>query len=244
MFTDDNLYCMQITTPTYDTGADRKLRLSALLRWQQEAGGHHADKYGMGWEALAAENLAFVLVSGCGVIHRMPQCGERVTLQTWSDHVAGVRFYRGYRVCNEAGERLTESMGTFVLMDLNTRRLHRPTAADIGRLPPTAVREDSGCPIPAAVKPSAPLTPAGEWRVPASAVDFNRHLNNTVYADLLLDFLPPEHRHTTPRAYALQYHVEAKEDDSLSVLTGGADNTFFAEVRRGDTCCFAGSVTL
>ena len=244
MFTDDNLYIMPITTPTYDTGANRKLKLSALLRWQQEAGGHHADRYGMGWEALAEEGLAFVLVSGCGVIHRMPNCGERVTLQTWSDHVAGVRFYRGYRVCDEAGNRLTESMGTFVLMDLNTRRLHRPTAADIDRLPPTAVREDSNCPIPSAVKSPLPLQSAGEWTVPASAVDFNCHLNNTVYADLLTDFLPPEHRHATPRAYALQYHVEAREDDTLSILTARAADSFFAEVRRGDTCCFAGCVSI
>lgn len=242
-FTKQNVFSMPITTPTYDTGADRSLRLSALLRWQQEAGGHHAEKYGMGWEALAAEDLAFVLVGGCGVIHRMPRCGERVVLETWSDRVAGPRFYRGYRVCDGEGRRLTESMGVFVLMNLSTRRLHRPTEEDIRRLPPTAVREDSACPLPSAVKVPLPLSKAAEWTVPASAVDFNLHLNNTVYADLLLDFLPPEQRHAAPRAYALQYHAEAREDDPLSVFWGEQDGTAFVEVRRGDTLCFAGSAT-
>lgn len=235
-------FSMPILTPTYDAGPNRLLRLSALLRWQQEVGERHVINYQMDWESLAAKGMAFVLARGCGVIHRLPRSGEPVRLETWSDHIQGAQFYRGYRLLDEAGNRLTESMAAFALVDVATHRLLRPNGTELNGLP-TAVQE-SGCPLPPALKKTPVLTPVGEWKVPHSAVDLNRHLNNTVYADLLTDFLPADLREQSPRTYALYYLTEAKEDEVLTLHYGREGDDHYVEARSGDKRCFVGRVTL
>lgn len=238
----ENTFSMPMVTPTYDAAANGQLRLSALLRWQQEIGERQTKRYRMDWRALAEEGFAFVLARGCGVIHRLPEHGEEVTLQTWSDHIHGVQFFRGYRLLDAAGETLTESMASFALVDVNTHRLCRPSAIDMHGLP-TAPQE-TACPLPPALKELPPLEAVGEWTVRHSSVDFNRHLNNTVYADLLCDFLPAAVRELAPKAYALQYVTEAREGDTLTLYYGAAENDHFVEARVGDTRIFVGRITV
>ncbi len=233
-------YSMPMTVPTYDTAANGLLRVSALLRWQQEAGERQTKRYKLDWDALAEKGVAFVLARGCGEIYRLPRHGEQVTLQTWSDHIQGVQFFRGYRLVDAAGKILTESMASFALVDIHTHRLCRPSAVDMSALP-TAVQK-TACPLPPALKEIPPLAVAGEWTVRDSAVDFNRHLNNTVYADLLCDFLPPAVREQTPRRYALQYLTEAREGDTLTLYYGADKNVHYVEARVGENRCFVGRV--
>ncbi len=233
-------YSLSMTVPTYDTAANGLLRVSALLRWQQEVGEQQTKRYGLDWDSLAQKGVAFVLARGCGEIHRLPRHGEQVTMQTWSDRIQGVQFFRGYRLLSAAGETLTESMASFALVDIHTHRLCRPTVVDMSTLP-TAVQE-TACPLPPALKDVPPLTVVGEWTVRDSAVDFNRHLNNTVYADLLCDFLPAAVREQPPQRYALQYMTEAREGDTLTLYYGAKDNAHYVEARVGDTRCFVGRV--
>ena len=238
--TQEYLFTMPMVTPTYDVTAEGQLRLSALLRWQQEVGERHTKGYQMDWDSLVAQGVAFVLVRGCGVIHRMPRHGEAVRLQTWSDHLQGAQFFRGYRLLDEEGNRLTESMASFALVDVNTHRLCRPSAVDMHGLP-TAPQE-SGCGMPPVLKTLPPLTAVGEWTVRDSAVDFNHHLNNTVYADLLTDFLPAAVRAKPMKGFALQYLTEAREGDTLTLYYGNDDCAHYVEARVGETRCFVGRV--
>lgn len=239
---ENTVFSMPIHTPTYDVGPNKQLRLSALLRWQQEVGERHVANYQLDWESLAARGTAFVLARGCGVIHRLPHTGEDVRIETWSDHIQGVQFFRGYRLLDEAGNRLTESMATFALVDVESHRLRRPTGTELNGLP-SAVRE-SNCPLPPALKNTPPMVEVGEWCVPHSAVDLNRHLNNTVYADLLTDYLPADLRERTPRDYALYYISEAKEGERLTLYYGSDGDEHYVEARVGDKRCFVGRVTL
>ena len=235
-------FTMPLTVPTYDTGPSRCLRLSALLRWQQEIGEQHVLPFGLDWESLATQGIAFVLARGGGVIHRLPTSGERVTLETWSDRLQGVQFYRGYRLVDAAGECLTESMAAFALVDVNTHRLCRPPQGLFDVLP--TGHRDTGCPDPAALKNLPPMTTVGEWTVRHSAVDFNRHLNNTVYADLMMDFLPADVRAGTPTAYTLHYQNEAREGDTLTMQYGTDGTAHYVRACVGETTCFAGRLTM
>lgn len=236
------LFSLPLITPSFDVGPDRRLRLSALLRWQQEAGERQVRRFQMDWEPLAARGLAFVLTRGCGQVYRLPRVGEPVVLETWSDHVERAQFYRGYRLLDEEGERLTESYAAFCLVDVKSHRLCRPTPELAQRLP--GLCRESGCPLPAPLKELPPMAPAGEWRVHRSSVDLNRHLNNTVYADLLTDCLPEDLREAPLRGYALQYLAEAREGELLTLYHGARGAEHFVEVRAGETRCFLGRLTL
>ena len=241
-FDQDALYSLPLTVPSFDVGPSRTLRLSALLRWQQEAGERQVRRFHMDWEPLAARGLAFVLTRGWGKVYRLPRVGEEVTLETWSDRVERAQFYRGYRLLDGAGAPLTESFAAFCLVDVVSHRLTRPTPELAARLP-TGSRE-TGCPLPAHLKDLPPLSPAGEWRVRRSSVDLNRHLNNTVYADLLTDFLPEPLREAPIKGYALQYLTEAREGELLTLWYGAREGDHYVEVRAGETRCFVGRISL
>lgn len=236
----NGVFSLPFTVATFDVDASRRLRLSALLRWQQEAGERQVQGCGMGWEALAAENVAFVLARSSGVIRRLPLCGERVTLETWSAGVRHAQFHRGYRLCDEAGEPLTECRAVFALVDASTHRLCRPTAEQAARLP--EVEREMICPLPQAVAWPAGLVPTVTQTRPvwASEVDFNGHLNNTVYADRLTDTLPPDLQKTTPHAFLLQYAAEAREGDVLISQGAMAEKSWFFRVQNGENTCFFG----
>lgn len=236
------VFSMQICTPTYDVGWDGCLRLSALLRWQQEAGEQQLIRHNMAWETLAADGWAFVLTRAAGTIYRLPHSGERVRLETWQRRVLGASFLRGYRLIGGGEERLTECASTFCVVDAQTHQLLRARVLGERQLP--SLEREGACPPPRRLhEPDVSFVPVGEWEVHRSAVDFNRHLNNTVYADLLTDFLPEEAAARPMRTFTLQLEHEARCGDRLALRRAATADESFVEGWRGDVRCFLGSVT-
>lgn len=228
-----------LTVATFECDAYRRMTTAAMLRWQQEIGEHHAARFGLGWPQLAEKQRAFVLVQGGGRITRLPRCGETVTLETWSDRVHLARFYRGYRWKDERGQVLVDSAAVFVMVDLQTRRLHRPTAEESAALP----SENRGTPAVDGARPKMAVDEVVLTRaVPYSATDFNRHMNNTVYADWMSDILPPAFREREPRQYRLHYASEAREGELLTLRRAVSENAVQTQMSRGDTLCFEGEL--
>lgn len=237
------VFCMPIHTPTYDTGWDHRLRVSSLLRWQQEVGEHHLIGFDMPWKTLAARGFAFVLTRAAGELHRLPESGEPVQLETWQQKIEGVNFHRGYRLRGADGERLADCASVFALVDVNTHRLLRPRVLDPMPVP-SVEREDSFFAPPRLRLPELTFANAGEWTVRRSSVDFNGHLNNTVYADLLTDFLPLDWQEKKPRAFQLQFEHEARLGDTLALRHATEENDVYVEGWNGDTRCFVGRITV
>lgn len=239
--TEKGLLSMPIYTPTYDVGWDGYLRLSALLRWQQEAGERHLRRYDMSWDTLMQQGMAFVLTRAAGEIFARPRAGEAVRLETWQRKVSGASFLRGYRLRNEQGERLTECVSTFGLVDaIHHRLLRTDVLAD--RLLPSLEREDSCAPPRRLRVDEAQLTPVGTWTVHRSTVDFNRHLNNTVYADLLTDFLPEEVAVRPLRRFTLQLEHEVRGGEELALRYAALDGAHYVAGFCGEGRHFIGCV--
>lgn len=238
----EGVFSMPICTPTYDVGWDRRLRLSSLLRWQQEAGEQQLIGYDMQWEKMAARGFVFVLTRAAGVLHRMPVSSEPVRLETWQQAITGACFLRGYRLIGEGEERLADCASTFAVVDVNTHRPLRPRVVEPQVLP--SVQRESPCTVPPRLRPPKDgFVDAREWTVLRSAVDFNGHLNNAVYADLLTDFLPAAVAEKAPRAFALQFEHEARLGDRLTLRHAMDGDAVFVEGWREDIRCFSGRVT-
>ena len=91
------------------------------------------------------------------------------------------------------------------------------TCADPGRFPVTGV------------------SPAGEYTVRWSDTDRNGHLNNTHYADLMLDYLPAERLSGAPAEVDLHFAGECLLGDTLemAVAEEGAVSTVTGTTARG-----------
>lgn len=181
-------YVLPVTVATYDVGPDDRLRLSAILRYQQEAAEQHLAPGGMSWNELMAHGIAFVASRWHVQLLRLPGTGERVTLTTWHRERKGPRFFRCFSWRDAAGEEIIRGVMQYALVSVEDHRLLRGDEFE-----QFGVMENPGrtvaCDDPGKWRQPA-LAPAGTFTVRWSDTDRNGHLNNTRFADLACDALP------------------------------------------------------
>ncbi len=227
---------------TYDVGPNRLLTPSAQLRLQQEAGERHFGEGGLNFEGVASFGMAFVVLQNNAVITRRPAIGEAIVIKTWSRNVKGMRFFRCYRFEDEAGNTLIDSVASFALVDLNEHTLLRPTQFPVEVAHQPALPH--GCPDPAKLKLPAVMQPCGEQTVTLSQLDFNGHLNNTRYADIVFDYLPADTL-VAMRGFSITFSHEAKKGDRLQLFSGqGEDSAWYITAQNGDQACFTAQVRI
>lgn len=212
-------YTWDIRIHSYEAGPDRRLRLSSQLKLQQEVGELHFSAGGLGYDELYRHGIAFVLTRTHSLISRAPELGEQVHLRTWHRSSRGAQFYRCYQFLDGEGRVLVDSVTAFALVDVKQHKLLRPTVFQEFGLEEQPERKSS-CPDPAKWRLPAGLEPAGERPVRWSDIDYNGHLNNTVYADIACDVLPGgmAGRHVTE--FSIAFVHEAVEGEALTLAAG------------------------
>ncbi|MBR5135345.1 MAG: hypothetical protein IKV35_07080 [Clostridia bacterium] len=224
---------------TVDVGPDRLLTPTAQLQYQQEAGERHFGEGNLGFETIAQFGMAFLLLQNNAVIYRRPTANEDVVIKTWSHSVKGVKFFRAYRFEDTDGNTLIDSTATFVLVDVNAHTMLRPSQFPVeiahhGDLP-------HSCPLPEKLKMPAETEACGEHRVMLSQLDFNGHLNNTRYADIVFDHLPVDAAQTMT-GFSIAFVHEAKWNDTLRLSYARTENGYMMTAENGDDTCFTAQV--
>lgn len=226
-------YTLPLTVASYDVDTEDRLRLSAVLRYQQEAGERHFAPAGLGWSGLREQGMAFVAVQWHGRFLRLPAMGEAVTLTTWHRERRGARFYRCYEWRDAAGALILDGVTVFALVDTVA---HRPLRGDV--FDRFGVRDDPAhrtvCDDPVR-RPIPPLKPAGRVTVRRSDADRNRHMNNTRYADLCEDFAPP----SVWREINLRFAAECVPGEELTMAAGTLGDEVFVQGSVNEKTVFA-----
>ena len=237
-------YALPIKVASYDVGANGVMRLSAVLRYQQEAGEQHLVGAGLGWQDMLRMGMVFVTSRWHTLVHRLPAMEEQVTLTTWHRDRKGPRFFRCYEWRDGAGNLLIEGVMQFALVSVGSHRLLRGDEfMAVAPLPDSP--RDVACGDPARF-PVRDLTPVGEYLVRWSDIDRNGHLNNTHYADLMLDGLPAARLTGQPAEVDLHFAGECRLGDRLvlsanqaegvTTVSGDTDRgrSFAARIRWGE----------
>ena len=232
----DGVFTQKLIIPSYAVGADNRLRLSALLQLQQEAGERELSEIGLSYGELKEKGVAFLVTRLKSKISRLPQMGETVVLKTWQREIRGVQFFRCYTLVTEQGETLVDSVSAFALTDTGTHKLLRPTALDLSALSPCS--EPNGCPDPGREEPPA-LVEVASIRPRWSELDPNGHVNNTRYADYLCDHLPSGMEKKRVRELYIRFDREVRPDDRLTL--SAAEERFEQDGQTGGVAWVAGS---
>lgn len=209
-------YEWTVKIDSYMVGPDRCLRPSYQLKLQQEVGERHFVDAGLGYEALLREGLVFVLTRLKTVILRAPRLNETVTIRTWHRQTKGAQFYRCYRFLSADGEVLIDSVTAFSLVDPVEHKLLRPSAFDKFGIEGSDQTVEH-CSDPSRLRPPEGMTSVGEHIVRWSEIDFNGHLNNTEYADLVCDYPPEGLAGRRITGLEIGYHREVREGQVLSL---------------------------
>lgn len=176
------------TTRWHDTDAKREVRPSQILAYMQETSNYHIASSGMSLDELRDRHgLAFLLSQITMRMYLPLHTGEEIDVQTWICESRGLRFLRCFRILR-GEDVIAEAFTVWALMNLHEGKL----------LPVTA--------FPYNIEPDAPLGAEfmGRVRLPSldqmqeigtrkivySDIDYNGHMNNTRYPDMLCDFTP------------------------------------------------------
>jgi acyl-ACP thioesterase len=205
-----------IWTQTYDVNTivldhHKRLGLFGLLNLLQDIAWLHAKHLGWGYEALVEHGTAWVLVRQKLVMADWPVWGDVVEVRTWPRGVIGALAVREFEIV--AGDRkFGECSTSWLIIDAQTRR---PTRIDREAFRKNARTEGCLAIEAGKITPQTGLKPMATFQVRNSDLDVNGHVNNTRYAQWILDSIALE----AQAAYRLdEYEVN-----------------FLAETNVGDT---------
>ena len=236
-------YTWPLKISTYDAGRDRRLTLSGQLRLQQEVGELHLGGAGLTWEEFLQHGMVFVLTKLNTVIYRAPLLDESIFLPTWHRDTKGAQFFRCYQFLDAQENVLIDSVSAFALVDPVEHKLLRPHVFEqfgVGTQPERL----NGCPDPGKIKPPAELEPVGKRPIYWSDLDYNGHLNNTKYADIVCDFLPGGMAGCRIKGLHISYLKEAVEGDVLDIEAASSDGEVWVAGSHERGRCFEARLLL
>lgn len=199
------------------------LTLSNLIRILQEAAMRNTVRLGISSpELIEAEGLSWVLRRQRIDIERWPRLGEELTVVTApSGFERRLQTFRDFHLRDDQGRTIITAASEWLLMNVVSRRLQP--------IPPRiALLKDQLAPAAAHLK-----RPEGKLRPPESPtmevnstvtyyqLDFNDHLTNPVFPELMLEPLGHDFlfRHLPVQADVM-YYQEARYGDAITAQAG------------------------
>ena len=208
------IYTEHYRTRWHDTDAERKVRPTQILVYMQETSNRHIANSGTTLEELRDnDGLAFILSKIKLAIHKPLYAYENIDVDTWTSEGRGFSSLRFFRI-RRGDEVIAEAETVWALIGLEDKKLHR--FDEIKWNWENDLPIDVGLPSRFRVHKTEELEKYGERRIVYSDLDYNMHMNNTRYADMLCDFLPIDEVHNI-KGMTLSYLHEAHFGDTVSV---------------------------
>ena len=232
-------YSTHYTTKWHDTDGDGVMRPSALLVYMQETANLQCRAYGMDLNDLHhIEGKGFLLSRMMIKVFSPLHAYEDIEVRTWCIDAKGYNFIRCFAVYR-GEEMMALAVSHWALLDIHEKKMIRTT--DFRRdFPFGELPDESVLPKRVRIPASLEMETVGERRIVYSDLDFNRHMNNTKYPDMICDYLPSmDGKWVT--SLSLSYLREAAFGDTLTVhrkVSEDRANTYLIRTTRPDgaTC--------
>ena len=199
-----------------DVDSNLNLKFSYLLYLFQEVAGEHADKLGVGRDQLIKNNNIWVVVKTDIHIERLPTLGEKIEISTHPGEDNGLIFPRYFQIYDKHHHLLVNAISLWVIINFETRRLViRPFGNN--KFPSESSPIDLKEPAKIDVNPTFLISK----RVAShNEVDVNKHINNSYYADYVLDVHDAEFykKHQVKRLL-INYDKEVLENDVVELYS-------------------------
>lgn len=221
-----------------DVDFKKNLKLSTLFSYFQDVASDAAANLGAGVDRLqSSHGLAWILMRIRVDITRLPTWGEDIIIETWPLKPGRLEFERDYLVKDDNGEVIIRSISSWVIMDLEERKLKR--SESIGLTYPENIEERAIDGKLERLRKHGPLELVYKRMIGYSDVDFNGHLNNSKYVDFLLDcFTMDDHMNSSikrldvnfvnevlPGETILLYKDTSKKDENRYYIEGMNENS-------------------
>ena len=208
-------YSKDHTITCYEADANQLMRPTAMLDLMQEAAGINAATLGFGYDEMINSNTAWVLSRINVKFINTPKWREEVNLKTWHKGMSKLFYLRDFILSDKEGNPLVLATTSWLIIDLNTRRLVRnsdlalnDTAMDAIATPADKVV------VPVDVEPELVRKHPVTW----SEIDTNGHVNNVKYAVWAIDAVKQEDIKEKPlKELLINYDAEVMPGDIVKI---------------------------
>ncbi len=214
-----DLFTKEIIVNAYECDAENRMTPGALLRHAQQIASDQCEVVGQSAETLHQAHCAYLLAKTAMELRAPIRAGMRITIATMPSAPQRAVYHRCTTFADETGAVLCAIDGRWILVDTQTKRILR--------------RPPEGLPMPFTKEPAfeLPLTmprveaaPCAEETAGYTRCDIHHHLNNTRYADIILDHLPVERLAArAPAHLAIVYHSEIPMGTRFSLLRAATE---------------------
>ena len=227
----NEIFSKTFTVSSTETDLNDQMRPAAVLSRFQELGTQHASILNMDRDYLVRNyHACWLLARVWYQLYRPLHEGEEVTVHTWCRGAGGLIVYRDYDIY-VGEEYVGEGVAAWVIADLDTRTMLRPGSVENIAIyePPKSVKEKQL----RLIRTPKERVKIYDRTVRLSDLDINGHMNNTKYADVILDaFTPGEFENTFISQFQLNYSQECRYGETVELSRGNDDNGCYV-----DGCC-------
>lgn len=171
----------------HDTDFNLAATPSALLTFMQETANHHLTYLGTPLDEIRdTRGVGFILSKLALQVYAPLHAYDKIDVETWVGDDRGFRFHRAFRILRD-NETIAEALTVWGLIRLSDHSLVRVEEFD-APFQPEPLPEIK---VPVRIRfPLDPLLDRGCRTVRYSDIDYNEHMNNTRYPNMICDFLP------------------------------------------------------
>ena len=236
------IFSQKFTTRWHDTDASRRVKPTQLLVYMQETSNSHLESLECNLDRLRDEkNLAFILSKTRLSLNAPLYAYEDIVVKTWTCESRGYAFSRFYEISRN-GEVIACADTTWALISIENRQLLKVESFDAGFEHEEPV--DIGLPLRFRVPKNDTMELVGERNIVYSDLDYNMHMNNTKYADMLCDFLPYNDIGSI-RGISMSYLHEAAFGDTIKIYRSKESGKYsFRTVNQDGITCLEAEILL
>ena len=235
-----NMYQKQYIVSNNDVDKRFVLKVPAIFRLFQDVALLATESLGVDSISLSKRNIDWVITRMTVEIKRLPKCDEEITVHTYPGKDMAMLYPRYFFISDAKGEVIIRSSSIWALIDNNTRKVIVDRDV-ISKLPPES--HESQLPLPEKIAFDKADQFIEKRTIHYSDLDFNSHMNNVRYIELLMDVhdssFYDEH---TITSITLNYMKELKEKEAVEVYTN-ASNPEIIAVKSKDGLAFLGQVS-
>ena len=167
----------------HDTDAARRVHPSGLLVYMQETANRQLEELGPPLEKLRDEDgKGFILSRLALAIYEPLHAYENIEVQTWITESRGLSFNRCFRILRD-GKTVAEAFTVWALLELKTGNFVR--VEDFHYNFDGEAPLELKVPMRIKIPRDVPLIEVGERKIAYSDIDYNMHMNNTKYPNML-----------------------------------------------------------
>jgi len=234
------MYQKKFTVSNNDVDSKFQLKVAAIFRYFQDIALKATEEVGADSISLSQRNIDWVITRMAVDIKRLPKCNEEITVCTYPGKDMAMLYPRFFYIKDSKDEVIITASSIWALIDNVSRRVivDRDT---ISKLPAETSPYELALPEKIAIPENKDFIE--KRTIHYSDLDFNCHMNNVRYVELLIDTHDLDFYKThRPSFICLNYMKEIRVKDEASVYSD-RNNPETIQVEVDGGLSFLGKIT-